>query len=198
MQLAQLATKARSYVDAMKACYSHVKRSLFELKVRARAARPGSVVTPADVTKQLDVATPEHEKALKELMSDDEIALDRDGAASPIVDKVFASTQAMHSKLNAFSKDERIPLDALRVYDAEEDSDDAAVRVLTAIGADPMGQATFLFRAMGDAAACRRTLDAGKVPSYGRFVEDHPGTCYRVYHSRQFVMSLATCQHTPR
>lgn len=193
-----LGTKARSYAAAMKTCYSHVNLSLFELKVRARASQPGSVLTAEDVAKQLDGSTPEHAKAVKELMSNDELALDRDGAASPVIDKIFAATEAIHAKLTALGKDQAMPLDAIRVYDAEEDADDAAVRVLTAIGADPLGQAKFLFRAMGDAGACRRTLDAGKVPSYGRFVEDHPGTCYRVYHSQQFVQSLATCKPNDR
>src|SRR5262249_32710190 len=90
-------------------------------------------------------------------------------------------------------------IDQVRIFDFEEDADDASVRVLTEIGQDPTGVGLFLLRMSGDDAKqkCLSDVAARKPIGYGRFIDTHPSSCWRYYHTTQFAKALTQCPSTP-
>jgi hypothetical protein len=189
-ELERLIAKTQS---SMKDCYGHVKMSLFEARVRTKLSKlPADQATPL-LAKILDPATPEHAEAKQALLSDD---IEREVDARKdltTIERVFAVVDGLHKKAAALEADKSIPIDEMRVFDMEEDADDAAVRVLRAMGDDPLGNAHFLLSMLSDRAACEREVASGKEPTYGRFVDPHNGTCWRYHHSVQLAKALERC-----
>src|SRR5262249_22771120 len=76
-------------------------------------------------------------------------------------------------------------------------SDDAAVRVLAAIGDDPLGAGQFFLSLLPDPQACKSAVEAGKSTPYGRFIDPHNDTCWRYFHAFHFAKALAACPKEP-
>lgn len=186
-----LAALGESTAAALKRCYAHVDRSLFELKVRAKAAKGEGTDAESAIRKALDPSTPEHKAARAELM---EVERKADtGPDRPTIDRVLGVVEELHQLLDEYEADEALPIDELRVFDMEEDSDDTAVRVLMALGEDPLANARMWIKLMPEPRACTRAVERGEVPPYGRFVDPHNDTCWRYYHTTQFADALAQC-----
>jgi hypothetical protein len=166
---------------------------------------PSPTVTLALLTAGLnqlpDAATnpanPDHAKLIG-LMLDAELRVDAEGPTSaPLIDRLLRVQAPVRSELVMLQEDPRFPLDDIRVYDFEEDADDAAVRILAAIGDDPLSIGNFLVDAAMTPeakASCLANVAAGKPVPYGRFIDTHPATCWRYYHAVQFAKALKECQ----
>lgn len=193
-QRAELAALVSESASALRRCYAHVKGSVFEVKVRAKLASVPAEQAGPILAKVLDPSTPEHQQAFDELMPDPiEREVDAEKGDRPAVDRVLDVVAKLHARAAELEADTSTPIDELRVFDFEEDADDAAVRVLRAIGDDPLANGKFLLGLLRDPAACVREVDSGKEPSYGRFVDPHNGTCWRYWHAVQLSKALATC-----
>lgn len=192
----------KSTVASMKTCYGHVKMSLFELKVRDRVASMtndgvAAEKTKAVLEKTLDPTTDEHKKAYAALMSND---VERDVDAedgTPTIERLFKVVDTLHRRVGDLEADTSLPIDELRVYDMEEDADDAALRVLRVLDVDPLATGRFFVNLMPDPKSCIRDVESGKVPFYGRFLDPHNGTCWRYFHSVQLAKALERCPTVP-
>jgi hypothetical protein len=142
-----------------------------------------------------DPSHPDHAKLLG-LMLDDEKAVDADLVTAPLIDRMLKAQAPIRSEFIALRASPTYPIDEVRVYDFEEDADDAAVRVLHAIGDDPLGIGKFLLDALmtpAEKASCLADVAAHRAVPYGRFIDTHPATCWRYYHAKQFAEALGTC-----
>jgi|GEM_PF-1914662 len=190
-QRQQLATFSDSIASALRRCHGNVRASLYELKVRNRSASPEA---QAQLPKLLDPTTEEH-KAAYALLMDNDIELDADtkSESRPTIDRLIEVVQTAHARIAELEADPKLPIDELRVFDMEEDADDAAVRVIRAAGDDVSGISGLFLGQIDDGGACRRLLDDGRVPRYGRFVDVHNATCWRAFHVREFEKAIDHC-----
>ncbi|MBX3229556.1 MAG: M48 family metalloprotease [Labilithrix sp.] len=92
-----------------------------------------------------------------------------------------------------------LDMSRVRVYDYEEDADDASMRVLHAIGKDPHGIGNFTLSLLPaeQRAACIADVAAGKHIGFGEAYDVHPLPCWRYYHAQQFTKALETCSPAP-
>lgn len=191
-QRGELARYARSTADSMRKCLGHATMSLFELKVRDQFSMLPPHEARPHIERMLDPSTKEHEVARATLMTTEvERATDRKDA--PTIERFFEVVETLHARLAELEGDPRLPIDELRVFDMEEDADDAAVRILKAIGSDPLSNARFFVNLMPDPGACFRLVESGQVPPYGRFIDPHNATCWRWFHSIEFAKALDRC-----
>jgi hypothetical protein len=118
------------------------------------------------------------------------------------VDRVLAAEAPLRAELATRQDDVHFPIDRLRVFDYEEDADDAAVRVLASIGVEPSALGDFFLKALmsSDEARAKCKADVAKAQAgedvaipFGRFVDVHPTTCWRYYHVTQFSSALRAC-----
>lgn len=190
-QQQQLTTFSESIASALRRCHGNVRTSLYELKVRDRSVSPEA---QAQLPKLLDPTTEEHKAAYALLMDNDlERDADEKSEERPTIDRLIEVVQTAHTRIAELEADPKLPIDELRVFDMEEDADDAAVRVIRAAGDDVSGISSLFLGQIGDGGACRRLLDAGKVPRYGRFVDVHNATCWRAFHVRDFAKAIDHC-----
>lgn len=190
-QMDQLATFSESTVGLLTRCYGNIRASLYELKVRDRSTSPEA---QAQMPKLLDPSTAEYRAAYALLMDNDlERTIDEKSASRPTIERLIEVVQTAHRRIDELEADPRFPIDELRVFDMEEDADDAAVRVMRAAGDDPTGISRLFLGQLGDGGACERALDAGKEPRYGRFIDVHNATCWRAFHTRDFAKALEKC-----
>ena len=190
-QAESLATYTKSIADALRRCHGNVRTSLYELKVRDRSISPEA---QAQMPKLLDPTTEEHKAAYALLMNSDlERNADTKSQDRPTIERLIDVVQAAHERIAELEANSRFPIDELRVFDMEEDADDAAVRVIRAAGDDAAGLARLFFGQLGDGGACKRALDAGKVPRYGRFIDVHNATCWRAFHTRELAKAIGKC-----
>src|SRR5262249_54083578 len=134
--------------DALRACIDPLGAtgSLAELVAATNSLAPTSV-HPDD---------PDHGK-LVGLMLQTEIDVDTANPNAQILYLLLQAQAPIRSELVAMQRDPAMSVDSIRVYDSEEDADDAAVRILAALGDDPTGIGTFLLKAAmtpADQAAC--------------------------------------------
>jgi hypothetical protein len=145
----------------------------------------------------MEAVAPEHpdHARLIELMVDAERQVDAEAPAAPMSEKMLRAEALMRAEQIALRDDPAFPIDQIRVFDYEEDADDAAVRVLTAIGDDPLGISGFLLSTVPREAreGCVAHVAAGKPVSFGRFIDTHSPVCWRHYHAAQFSKALAAC-----
>jgi len=143
----------------------------------------------------LDPNHPDHKKLL-DLLLDVEQRIDAEDPKATLVDRLLRAQKAVREELAALEKEPAFPIDQLRVYDFEDDADDAAVRVLSAIGDDPIGMGKFVLSVLPPDAqeACKRDVDARRPVPYGRFIDVHPPICWRYYHAKQFAAAISSCQ----
>jgi hypothetical protein len=194
-QITKLATEIATHA---RSCYGHVKGSLYELKVRGRFGNLPPEIAGPKLKALLDPKSPEYAETHAEVMTDDiEKKLDADDGKTPTVDRLFTVVETMRAELSALESDKSMPVDELRIFDDEEDADDAAVRVLRAIDDDPHGIAGFLTTILATPEACAASIQAGKIPAYGRFIDEHNATCWRIYHVDQMAKALARCTEAP-
>lgn len=173
----------------LRACIPSDEGSLMEVTAILNQLPPESV----------DPAHPQHARLLA-LMLDAEKQVDAEMPQASLIDRVLTVQAKLRAELIALENDPQSPIDQLRVYDYEEDADDAAVRVLAALGEDPIGNGMFLVRAGLPPELQQPCLDAvaahRPIP-YGRFIDPHPATCWRYYHTTQFAQGLRQCSALP-
>lgn len=179
-------------------CYAHVDMSLFELKVRSRVTVLSIPPERAEPLLELvlDETTEEHTLVYEALMSN-EVERTFDALAGPTIDRLLDVVKSLHERSAVLEADPELPIDELRVFDLEEDADDAAVRVLKAIGSDPLGHVRLFVDHMRDPASCYRVVSGGIVPPYGRFIDPHNATCWRLFHAIEFSEALDRCSAEP-
>jgi hypothetical protein len=141
-----------------------------------------------------DPASPDHAKLLA-LMLPQELAADADASNTTLIDRLLAAQANIRKDLIVLHRDPAFPIDQLRVFDFEEDADDASVRVLAAMGKDPLAATAFLVTRMPDATRtqCLADIAAHKPIPYGRFIDTHPTMCWRRYHVSQLATALSQC-----
>lgn len=145
-----------------------------------------------------DPAHPDHQK-LKDLMVDIELAVDAEMPNAKVLDRLFVAEARMRAELVKLRSDPAFPIEKIRVFDYEEDADDASVRVLASIGDDPRGVGHFLISTTPEAAQekCRADIANGVPISYGQFIDMHPSICWRLYHVTQLGKALNMCAPAP-
>jgi hypothetical protein len=172
--------------NELRSCTAAVapKMSLLELSTIVNQLPPEST----------DPAHPDHQKLLG-LTLESELRVDAEAPDALLVDRIVRAESALRSELAALQEDPSFPIEQIRVFDYEEDADDAAVRVLSSIGDDPKGNGLFLLSIMPPEAkaACLRDVEAGKPIAFGNFVDTHPSTCWRYYHTTQYEKALGQC-----
>lgn len=184
-------------VTMLRRCYANVKKSIFELKLEDRSVRVLVNGTPASLQTILDPTTREHKLAYGALMANSvEQEIDTN-TNQPTIDRLLEIVGTLHRRADTLTQDTSLPIDELRVFDLEEDADDAAVRILRAIGDDPLGAAHLFVGQMPDPDACLREIESGKVPRYGRFIDAHNATCWRAFHTTELAKALESCPTTP-
>jgi hypothetical protein len=141
-----------------------------------------------------DPASADHQKLL-DLMLPEELAVDADPSKTTFVDRLLAAQAVIRNDLISLTQDPAFPIDELRVFDFEEDADDASVRVLAALGKDPHDASATLLAFLPDdlRAQCLADVAAHKPIPYGRFIDPHPAICWRHYHVAQLATALAQC-----
>ena len=110
-------------------------------------------------------------------------------------DKILRAEELVRADVVAIRSDASLNLPRVRVYDYEEDADDASMRVLAAIGSDPTSIGTFALSMLKPAskAQCLADVAAGRPIDFGELYDVHPPHCWRYYHATQFKAALATC-----
>jgi hypothetical protein len=128
-----------------------------------------------------------------------ELRIDTDMPGASLTDRVLRADAVVRAELEALQNDPTFPIEKLRVYDSEEDADDASIRVLRAIGQDPTGVGQFFMHFLPTEARerCRRAVASEQNIPYGNLMDAHPATCWRYYHSTQFANGLAQCTAHP-
>ena len=168
-----------------------------------RACLPSPVAPLAYVVALLnslppEAADPSHPRypEVLALMLDAERQVDAaSGAGAALADRILRAQDLLLPRLAALQEDAAFPLPQLRVFDYEEDADDASVRVLRALGDDPLALGGFFLSILTPAAraACLDDLAAGRTIAYGNLIDIHPATCWRYYHSQQLNRALDQC-----
>jgi hypothetical protein len=195
----ELGTLVPSTSDALKKCYAHVKMPLYELWVRDRVRRTPDLSTDVQkalVTKALDPSTTDYATMRASLSTEVERRID-DNADRPTIDRFIEVVDTLHRRAGTLESDPSLPIEQLRVFDLEEDADDAAVRVLRYLDEDPLSNARLYVNMMPNASECTRAIDTGSVPAYGRFIDEHNATCWRLFHSKELVRALEQCPKVP-
>jgi hypothetical protein len=196
-QAQDLATLANNTSDAFRKCYANVNKSLLELKINDKSARVLVNGVPASLETLLDPTTPEHELVYSVLMAN-QVERDVDAKTGlTTIARVLEVVDRLHQRAGELDSDASLPIDELRVFDLEEDADDAAVRILRAIGDDTLGAAKLFMGQMPDPSACQQEIESGVVPRYGRFIDSHNATCWRAFHSMDLADALSRCPATP-
>jgi hypothetical protein len=197
-QQAQLTALGNDAADAMKKCYAHVNMSLFELKIRnATTDSPADQVNEF-VKKALDPTTDEHKYAYGLLMTNDVEQQVDTKTDETTIDRFLEVVDTLHKRILDLEADTSLPLDELRVFDLEEDSDDAAVRILRVIGDDPLSAGYLYVNQMEDPQGCFNQVKSGAVPAYGEFIDPHNATCWRWFHTNQLALKLNSCPTIPK
>jgi hypothetical protein len=196
-QKEDLATLTANTGESLRKCYANVKKSLLELKIEDRSVRVLVDGEPASTESLLDPNTPVHRLVYSVLMTND-VERDIDKQTDlPTIQRLLHVVDALHKRAAEIDTDTSLPVDELRVFDLEEDADDAAVRILRAIGDDPHGAAQMFMGQLSDPAACQREIEAGTPPRYGRFIDAHNATCWRAWHSNDLANALESCPVVP-
>jgi hypothetical protein len=144
---------------------------------------PNFTMSFVEVVASIAGVTPDQIEAS---LSDEDKQLVRD---KHVVEAIRVLGEDRRAKLRAieadFARQTGVPWTAVRYFSTEEDADDTSVPVLRNAGLAPTGLGDFLANVLPaeQQAKCRALIDDGKVPPYGAdLVDDHHGTCWRVYH----------------
>lgn len=163
----------------------------------------GSLMVLAAAMNHIDAAAenpnhPDHAK-LEALTLDIEKSIDQSEPELPLVDRILLADGQIRSELLELIDDPGTPIDRIRIFDYEEDADDASVRVVAALGYDPtaVGKFVLSMAPQADRDECFRRVDIHEPIDYGRFIDTHPAMCWRYYHAKQFSESLARCSSVP-
>lgn len=137
---------------------------------------------------------PQHETLVAGMLSN-EVAIDANDELASLGARLLAAAEELRPTLVALRAEEKFPIAQLRVFDHQENADDASVRVLAALEQEPTGFGNFLLTSMPevDRTACLAAVEA-KTVSYGGLVEAQPSTCWRYLHVTQFATALNVCE----
>jgi len=142
----------------------------------------------------IDPAHPQH-AALEALVLDEERQIDEESPQASLLERLILASEAVRKRLLEVRANTELAIGKLRVYDVEEDADDAAVRVLRAIGDDSRGVAQFFAKLIPEQIAreCLAAIAAEEPISFGDLRDRHPGVCWRIYNVERFASALDTC-----
>ena len=145
-------------------------------------------------TEAVDPAHPQHEQ-LEALLLEEEREIDEKSPQASLIERLILASESVRKRLLEERADPELEIGKLRVYDVEEDADDASVRVLRAIGDDPTGVAQFLAKLIPEQIArdCVADIEAGEPISFGDLRDQHPGVCWRLYNVERFSRALEGC-----
>lgn len=194
----QLEALGQATADAMRKCYAHVDMSIYELKIRDATAESAEDEVDDFIELALDPASDEYDYAYPLLMANDVEKKVDAKTGTPTIDRMLEVVETLHARVKELESDSGLPIDELRVFDLEEDADDAAIRILRAIGEDPLSAAHLYVSQMENPEACYSSVKGGIVPPYGRFIDPHNATCWRWFHSNQLANALESCPKLPR
>jgi Zn-dependent protease with chaperone function len=147
----------------------------------------------------IDPANAQH-AALVDKMLDAEKQVDADNPSASLIHRILLAQDKIRAEMTSLRNDPKFPIDQIRIYDFEEDADDASVRVLSAVGQDPLGNANLLVKIglpKELQQKCRDDVAADRPIPYGQFIDPHPATCWRFYHLTQFAKALGQCSAAP-
>ncbi|MBX3262451.1 MAG: hypothetical protein KF782_22415 [Labilithrix sp.] len=192
-QIADLGALERATTSALRSCYASVKKSIFELKIEDRSVQVLVNGTPASLQTILDPSTAEHKLAYGALMVNPVEREVDTKAEETTIERILEVVSTLHQRAATLTASAELPIDELRVFDLEEDADDAAVRILRAIGDDALGAARLFVGQMPDPDECLRVVSTGGVPRYGRFIDPHNATCWRAFHATDLARELQRC-----
>lgn len=107
-----------------------------------------------------------------------------------VIDALFDWTESLQRQMGEIEA--RNDVKKFRLYNTEEQADDAAVAVLHSLGLNPLALNDLFTKFMGEteAAKCNEVLNRGQVPNYGYNIATHHSYCYRVYHARAYLKYL--------
>ncbi|MFO0741578.1 MAG: M48 family metalloprotease [Labilithrix sp.] len=131
-------------------------------------------------------------------MSPNEIAADAADGPTPsnIALKIQGLGVKAHGALRTLFQ---LPAyDSIRAFTAEDESDEAAVRIAKILGIPGEVRVNKLLSLTQSsyATACKSKLAAGVVPEYGGIVDPHHGVCWRAYRTLELEAALKTCPAT--
>ena len=108
-----------------------------------------------------------------------------------LVESLRAVTKKHFAKIQELERTNDLSL--LRVYTHEEQADDVSVKIMLALKQNPYNNAKFLIGILSEAErkACMTKIRQQSVPNYGLLSDPHHSTCYRIYHSREFIRFLS-------
>lgn len=121
--------------------------------------------------------------------------IDEEMPTASFADRLIEADARVRADLTALRADPSFNISRVRVYDFEEDADDASMRVLHAIGVNPEAMGSFALSILKPAtkATCVADVAAHKPISFGDLYDVHPASCWRYYHAQQFSKALGTC-----
>lgn len=187
---ARLDALARTAEDAIRACTAGLDTPLARSSLLRVTAEASYLSSTAEDPQDRDHA------ALLAAAPGVEASVDAADPGAPLVDRLFRADALLRADFLALAQDPALPIDTIRIYDLEEDADEAAVRVLRAIGEDPAAVGAFLLDVIVPAdvrESCLADLAAGKTPIFGRFADAHPGACWRYDHAKELAQALDAC-----
>jgi len=188
-QRAELDRLTQSILDGLVSCGGEDTLSLAFLQALLAGLPPDAVAE--DHSRHAE---------LVDLMLDTELAIDAEFPEATLMARIAQVVPRLSVVLLALRADPNFPIDAIRVYDLEEDADDASARVLRAIGDDPRGVALFLLNRLMTAEQkqeCEDAIAAGEGVDYGRLRDQHLPYCWRFQHLSQLAESLEQCSELP-
>jgi hypothetical protein len=189
-QAAQLESLSQAFADKLRACLDPLDRPDNTRSIAQLTATLNKLGDSA-----VDPSNPDHAKLLS-LMLEAETTTDDALPNASLIDRLLVAQTPIRAEFVGLRNAREYPIDEIRVYDYEEDADDAAVRILAAIGDDPKaigGVMVDLLYTPDQKASCLADMAAHKPIPFGRFVDVHPATCWRYYHATQLATAISAC-----
>ncbi len=187
--LASFEATTTAYASAMSTCLAHVKGTYAQGMLLLRKKEDklyqehvDAIATEADRAKYLD-------------LSKNEVDADATDPTGNLVTKILTLGSKAQDALRVLYTDAAFKYEEVREFNAEDDADEAAIRIAKIMGIDSeqLSEALFLSKKPEYVASCRSILDTGKVPKYGGAVDEHHGNCWRAYRNRKLKTALQSC-----
>lgn len=131
----------------------------------------------------------------KRVPTAEERAVDADPRYRTLTARFIAADPLLRARAVAIMTDPHAPIERVRAYDLETDSDDAAARVLLALGRDVTANGRFVLQFMTPERrdACIAAAESGKLLEYGDLRDIHPDSCWRYAHAKELERAFASC-----
>lgn len=157
-------------------------------------------VPDATTIADVFVAQGHAKSSLDEWMLEAEKDADKNPALVSAGQRFLAAEPTVRAEVIALRANPASPFGRIRTYDYEEDADDAAIRVMRAMGRDPLalGRSSLAWMTPEGQANCKAAVEAGEPIDFGPKLDPHPADCWRYHHVVELSASLAKCAPIPR